>query len=253
MKSAAQLALVFSLACASVSVSAQTTIVSENFSSPTTLVQGTGTAARILGGSGGTYAFGTWVYSAAGSITGGVANVRTAVASNARAVSVIFAPSLFTAGTEYTVSFDVIGQTSASDTGRFWLAALSGYNSTNSILTNVAPSGTWATATSPYSANLGSPQISFLGGMASTGTLLTGENVSGTSTTSFNFTYTAGTAIAFAVGTYDNVLAIDNFQIATAAAIPEPSTYALFAGAAALALALYRRNRRMKATAGASL
>jgi hypothetical protein len=242
MKSAVKVALAFSLACSALSLPAQTTVVSENFTSPTTLLQTSGTAARILGGSG-TYALGTWVYSSGGSITGGVANVRTAVASNARAISVIFAPSLFTAGTEYTVSFDVIGQTSASDTGRFWLAALSGYNGSNSILTNTAPSGTWTTAVSPYTANLGSPQINYLGGMASTGTLLTGENVTGTTTTTLNFTYTAGTAIAFAVGTYDNVFSIDNFSISTVA-VPEPSTYALFAGVAALSVALYRRRRQ---------
>ena len=252
MKSGLKAALVASLIYSAICASAwANTVVLVDFSSPSTLLQGAGTATRTLGESG-TYSFGTWIYSAVGEIDlsgSGVARIRNNTSSNARAISVIFNPSLFTAGTQYTLAFDVIGQTSTSNTGRFWLAELSGYGAGGSVLTNVAPgTGTWATNTSPFTSS-GSAMVSYLGGMASTGVTISGENTTGTTSTTLNFTYSAGTAIAFAVGTYDNIFSIDNVSITAISAVPEPSTYALFAGAAALSLAIYRRRRRVNASA----
>lgn len=230
-----------------ISVRANPVIVVD-FSNPTTLLQGTGTLVRTLGDTG-TYTLGTWVYSAVGEINlngSGIARVRNNTSNNARAISVILDGSPLTAGTEYTLSFDVIGVTSANDSGRFWLAEVSGYGAGSSILTNVAPgTGTWATNIGPYTTT-GSAQLNFLGGMTNTGTLISGENVTSTTTTSIRFTYSAGTALAFAVGTYNNDFAVDNVSISIAAvtAIPEPSTYALMASALPLWLAFYLRSQR---------
>lgn len=252
MKSRIKLVVFLSLIGAALGVCARANpVITVDFSSPTTLLQGTGTLVRTLGDTG-TYSLGTWVYSAVGEInlnSSGIARIRNNTSSNARAISVILDASPLVAGTEYTLSFDVIGVTSTNDSGRFWLAEVSGYGAGSTVFTNVAPgTGTWATNISPYTTT-GSAQVNFLGGMANTGVLINNENVAGTTTTSLNFTYSGGPALAFAVGTYNNDFAIDNVTISIAAvtAIPEPSTYALMALALPLCLAFYRRSRRAEA------
>jgi hypothetical protein len=249
MKSKIHAAVLLSLLGAALSVPALAQpVVTVDFTSPTKLLQTADALPRTLGGSG-SYAFGTWVYSSVGEIdtvtSTGVAKIRNNAANNPRAISVIFNGALFTPGTEYTVSFDVIGNATGDNTGRFWLAEVSGYGASGTVVTNVAQGTTWAAATKPFTST-GTATLNFLtphSEPALNGLLLEGENVAATSTTTFNFTYAAGTDIAFAVGTYNHIFSIDNFSIAPAAPIPEPSTYAMMAGLGALGLVLYRRRR----------
>ncbi len=214
-----------------------------DFSSPTTAVQTSNATTRTLGGTG-TYSYGTWIYSAVGEInvsSSGVAKIRNNASGNPRAIAVIFDSSSFIAGTEYTLSFDVIGTSLGDDSGRFWLAEVSGISGSNSVITNVAQGSAWSSAAKPFTTT--SASLNFLADSASNGYLLSGENTDTTTKTTFNFTYTAGTALAFAVGTYNNQFAIDNFSIAEAVSVPEPTTYALVLGVAALGIVAYRRRR----------
>jgi PEP-CTERM motif len=231
-------------------------IVYENFTSPSKLGN-TGANATLATDS---YTFGTWVYSngnggidaaATGDGTGSSsinliattsqARPQAGRGTNGRAVSVIFAGGLFTNGVEYTVSFDVIGDASGDDNGRYWLAEVFGYGnlaSGNTIGIDGTQNG-WGTGAGtpkPFT-KAGTATVNFLADSASNGVLLTGENAAGTTSVSFNFTYdgTNSPDIAFAVGTYNNIFALDNFQI-----VPEPSSLALLA-MGALGLASRRR------------
>jgi hypothetical protein len=219
-------------------------VISEDFSSP--LKVGSGGANAELG-NGSSYTFASWVYSNGnggidddpeGTGTGvdfnndiatiGQARAQAGRGSNARAASVIFDGSAFTAGQEYTVSFDVIGDAAGSDTGRYWLAEVSGYDSDDGISIDGTQAG-WGGGQKPFTVSGlgGDSVVNFLADSAANGVLLDGETVASTSVTSFDFTYSAGTDIAFAVGTYNNIFAIDNFQIG---AVPEPSSYAFLVG-----------------------
>jgi hypothetical protein len=232
-------------------------IIFEDFTSPA-VINDSGASSEL--GNGGSYTFGSWVYNDGnmgiddaarglgdGSNTGnafssvGVARIQDWRGTNSRATSVIFESSNFTDGQQYTVSFDVIGDELGADTGRFWLAEVSGYDADDGILIDGSHFG-WATA-KPFATSGagGNSVVNFLADSPSNGVLLDGENVAGVTNTAFNFTYSAGTDIAFAVGTYNNGFAIDNFQIAT---VPEPSSYALFAGLLAFAGILSRRQKR---------
>lgn len=177
----------------------------------------------------------------------GMATIRSAAGNNPRAIGVIFSGALFTPGTEYAVSFNVIGNATGDDSGRFWLAEVRGYGASGTIVTNVAQGSGWSNATKPFTST-GDASLNFLtidSAPAFNGQLLEGENVSATSTTTFNFTYAAGTDIAFAVGTYNHIFSIDNFTITPVTPIPEPSTYAILAGLGALGLVIYRRRRTL--------
>ena len=229
-------------------------IVSENFSSPTKL----GNAGANATLASDSYTLGTWVYSSGnGGIdsaatgdgsgssasnliaTTGVARPQAGRGTNARAVSVIFGAGLFTNGIEYTVSFDLIGDASGDDVGRYWLAEVFGYGnlaSGNTILIDGTQGG-WASA-KPFAAT-GTATVNFLADSVSNGVLLAGESAAGTTPVSFTFTYngTNSPDIGFAAGTYNNIFAIDNFQIT---GVPEPSSLALLA-LGALGLASRRR------------
>ena len=230
-------------------------IVSESFSSPTKL----GNAGANATLASDSYTLGTWVYSngnggidsaATGDGSGssasnliattGVARPQAGRGTNARAVSVIFGAGLFTNGVEYTVSFDVIGDAAGDDTGRYWLAEVFGYGnlaSGNTILIDGTQGG-WGGGAKPF-APTGTATVNFLADSASNGVLMSGENAAGTTPVSFTFTYngTNSPDIGFAAGTFNNIFAIDNFQIT---GVPEPSSLALLA-LGAIGLASRRR------------
>jgi hypothetical protein len=196
--------------------------------------------------------------------TFGQANPQSAAGTNARAAWIVFEGSNFTAGQQYKISFDVIGGTNrdgadAGDTsGRMWVAELSGIDNTGSNYVTI--DGThngWNTNNGHVVfAASGSASVNFLTtdevGTTPNGQNIVGENLftgdvssgitptitSGASENSFTFTYTDGTDIGFAVGTYNNNYGIDNFVVE---AVPEPSTFALLAGMAALGWVMIRR------------
>lgn len=246
---------------ASVSVAAASVIIVD-FDTPLKNTNAGAEGFLGTGGAGYDYNgnFGTWLYNggnmgiddpaegdASGGSSGnaissiGMARVQDWRGSNARAISVIFESTLFTDGVEYTVSFDVIGDASGNDAGRYWLAEVSGYDNSGSNYIQI--DGTWNgwgnLANKPFTAN-GTADVTYLADSESNGVLLTGEDVAGITNTSFNFTYSAGTDIAFAAGTFNNIYGVDNFTIT---AVPEPETFALLAGIATLGLVIYRRRR----------
>ena len=248
------------------------------------------------GGAGGAFAYNTWWYSNGnGGInvegegrkdglnpdaavndldTSGQANPQAAAGTNARASWVVFDGANFTAGEQYTLSFDVIGGSdrvggdAGTSSGRMWVAELAGYDTTsgsNFIQLDGTHNG-WnkdtAPASIPFAAN-GIASVNYLtaDNALVTGSVFNGQNIVGenlytnggtgivpTITASdpgntFTFTYTDGTNltdIGFAIGTYNNNFGIDNFEIAV---VPEPSTYALLAGCFALASVMIRRRR----------
>lgn len=230
-------------------------IVTENFSSPVK-AGNVGADATLASDS---YTFGTWVYSngnggindaatgdGSGSGTGnliattGVARPQAGRGTNGRAASVIFSGGLFANGVEYTVSFDVIGDASGDNSGRYWLAEVFGYGalaSGNTILID-GTQASWGGGVKPFT-KAGTASVNYLVDSASNGVLITGENTAATTPVSFTFTYngTNSPDIGFAVGTYNNIFAIDNFQIT---GVPEASSSALLA-LGALGLASRRR------------
>lgn len=231
-------------------VSAQAEIWSEDFTGPAkddTTPGGSGLFEFGFDGDvngDATYALGTWMHVSNGGIddpaagdeidSTGVARPQSNAGNNARSVSVIIDGSLFTAGVDYTISFDVIGglnrldEAAAENSGRFWVAEVGGIDATSGIVMDVSYNG-WGMTPFPrpfYTQGTGTAFVNYLtpddspAGSTFNGTFVIGEELNGTTTVnSFNFTYTAGTDIAFAVGTYNNDFAIDNVVITEAVAV----------------------------------
>jgi hypothetical protein len=234
-------------------------LISEDFSNPDKAINDSATATVGAGGLGFAYDgnFGTWVYTtanmgindaAAGTGLGdsnnnaiasvGVARAQDERGTNVRMISVVFDGDAFTDGQEYTLSFDVLGDASGSNTGDFWLAEFSDTDTSGSNYIQI--DGTHKGGTVPFVA-VGSASVDYItNGISYSEAAIVGETVVGPTLNSFNFTYSAGTDIAFAVGAYNNIFAIDNFQIS---AIPESSSYALLAGCLALTSVMIRRRR----------
>ncbi|MEX0324572.1 MAG: hypothetical protein AB3N33_00650 [Puniceicoccaceae bacterium] len=227
-------------------------VVSVDFTSPAKESNGSARVSVGTGGLENAYdGFGTWVYTAgnmgindaaegneSGIGTGnavssiGELRVQDIAGTNARAAAVVFDGSLFTEGVQYVISFDVIGgfgrnssaeKVEGTDNGRFWLAELSGYDDSGSNYVQI--DGTWGgwgnAANVPFIAAGGATvnylQANTAGNEGSeNGQAVEGETLEGVTTANTNiitFTYTAGTDIGFAIGTYNNAFAIDNFVI----------------------------------------
>ncbi|NQY32403.1 MAG: prolyl oligopeptidase family serine peptidase, partial [Coraliomargarita sp.] len=208
------------------------TLYTEDFSNPTTL-SNSSAAAEL--GNGGTYTYGTWVYSngnggvndaATGDGSGtnasnriattGQARAQAGRGTNARALSIILDGTNFAAGIEYTVSFDVIGDASGSSAGRYWLAFVSGHDADDGIAIDGTHNGWGSGAGSPKpftTSGSGNATINYVADSSSNGVLLSGENSNATTAVSFTFIHDGVSDIAFATGTYDNIFAIDNFEI----------------------------------------
>jgi len=230
-------------------------IISETFSSPTTVSNSGAEASFGTGGAGYAYGsnFGTWIYNngnmginnaAEGDGLGGsngnsissigMARAQDERGTNARAASVVYDGSAFTNGDTYTVSFDVIGDLGGNNAGRYWFAALNDTDAGGSNYVQVdGTQNTW-NSINPYTA-IGDATVSYF----QENILLDGDTIAGPTAVSFDFTYISGD-LAFSVGTFNNVFAIDNFQIS---AVPESSSYALLAGCLALASVMVRRRR----------
>lgn len=222
----------------------ETVIWEDGFSSSAPLLDGAASGFLGTGGTGIDYngEFGAWVShsfnggideAGSGSEDGsGPDNRYSSIglnrpsafrSTNARASWVVFESSDFTDGTEYTLSFDVIGDPAGDLNGRHWLAALSGYDSsgTNFIQAQGAFPG-WGGGQKPWTAS-GSATVDFIEDSATNnGVPLSGETFGGSTEVSFNFTYdgSSGADIGFALGTFNNAFAIDNFKIVEF--VPEP-------------------------------
>lgn len=240
--------LFFSLISLIFSLSHGAVIVSEDFSNPPKESNSGADGFLGSGGEGFNYndSMGVWLYSsgnggiddaAVGSGSGdsvanlissiGLARAQAGRGTNARAISVVFEDSLFVGGGEYTVSFDVIGDMSGFDSGAYWLAEIAGYDSGGSNFIQIdGTQGGWGSGAGfpkPFVAN-GTATVKFLKDSASNGVALSAEDSAGTTTVSFTFTYDATDRpdIAFAVGTYNNIFAIDDFSIAGPPPPPPP-------------------------------
>ena len=222
---------ILSLVC-TMTIAHGATIYTEDFSSPSKLGN-SGATAEL--GNGGSYSYGTWVYSngnsgindaATGDGSGsnasnristiGEARAQSGRGTNARAISVILPFTSFASGIEYTVSFDVIGDASGGNSGRYWLALVSGTDADNGILIDGTHNGWGSGAGSPKpftASGVGAATINYVQDSGSNGVFLTGENSAGTTQVSFTFTHDGVSDVAFAVGTYNNIFAIDNFSI----------------------------------------
>jgi predicted esterase len=209
-----------------------TTVFMENFSSPSKL-SNNGATAEL--GNGGTYPYGTWIYANAnmgindpaegdgsGSSNGnsisslGLGRPQDERGTNARALSIILNGNLFAGGVEYTVSFDVIGDASGNNTGRYWLALVSGTDADDGIAIDGTQNGWGAGAGTPKPFTVsgsGNAVINYVQDSGSNGVLIDGEDSAGTTPVSFTFTHDGVSDVAFAVGTYNNIFAIDNVQI----------------------------------------
>ena len=162
--------IVISLLSASV-LSGQVAIVDEDFSSPSKISNSGGNGSLGTGGDGFSYDgnFGTWLFSngnggineaAAGRGDGinpdapnnaissiGLNRPQDGAGTNGRINTVVIAGSNFVVGSEYTVSFDVIGgqngdgNAGSATAGRMWLASLSGYDNSGSNYIQI--DGTW--------------------------------------------------------------------------------------------------------------
>jgi arylsulfatase A-like enzyme len=237
MRKANRFILIAFLLCGTGATAA--TIYSENFSSPSKNSNSGANGYLGTGGAGYNYngSFGTWLYnngnmgidnpaegdgsgSSNGNAISSIGNARPQDerGTNARAVSVILSGGLFTGGVEYTVSFDVYGDASGSDAGRYWLAEVYGYDNSGSNYIQIdGTQGGWgASAGTPKPfTKAGSATVNYLKDSASNGVLIGGENTAGTNSVSFTFTYDDSNSadIAFAVGTYNNIFGIDNILI----------------------------------------
>ena len=234
-------------------LSAQT-VFTEDFSAPTTdNTTPSGSGRYVLGNDSSitnadqNITTNVWMHAGNSDLSGGNALVQTPKGTNARAVIIVLDSSLFTAGTTYDITYDITGDLTGSATaGRFWAAELSGYDaSEDGILIDVSQGG-WATA-KPFVAtgSDGNAVVNYLTGDTApagpnfNGDPVVGENIAGPTTNTFQFTYTAGTDIGFAIGTYNSAFSFDDFAVTTV--VPEPSAYALLAGMAALGWVMVRR------------
>lgn len=217
------------------------------------------------GGAGFDYTgnFGTWIYSngnsgidEAGTGAGdgsssddlissiGVARPQDFRGTNGRAISVIFDGSQFQDGVEYTVSFDVLGDIDGANSGRYWLAELYDYDSSGSNYIQIdGTTGGWGGGHKPFAAN-GSANVNYVvDDISNNGVALAGVQDVGPTDNSFTFTYNGLNSpdIGFAVGTYNNIYAVDNFQV-----VPEPAHFTVAIAGACLGLVLLRRRRQKR-------
>lgn len=252
------------------SLSANTVIYTQDFSSPSTLkdfqfqLGGNSLAAStkyITLGQFGSASNSGVNEAAAGNGTGvgagndissvGVARPQDIRGTNARAVVTFLPASLFTHGMEYTVSFDVIGDElgNVGVASRYFLDFVHGYDlgdGAGSAATDAAIIADNSTnGFGDIAVGVGTPVFIAKGG-ATVVHVAEGE-IFGTTTAittanSFNFVYdgTNGADVALAFATFNNIYSLDNLTIT---AIPEPSTFAMLAGAFGVGVLAYRRRR----------
>lgn len=157
-------------------------------------------------------------------------------ATNLKMAGVFLDPSLFAGVGTYTVNFDLTGDTGGNAAYRAYVFAGSGYDlsGTEDKRLNLSLSaggfggysGLTATGTGVTASQLTMVDIS------------TEATTAGTSPISFTFEYDGSSAIAIAVGGFNNAATIDNFSV-----VPEPATIAFWAGLGVLGLIAYRRRK----------
>lgn len=184
---------------------------------------------------------GVWGITVAGNaFAGGVARPLLTTNNNHRFAGLFLDPTLFAstgAGT-YTVSFDITGVAGANTTYNAFVYEGSGYDLSGA--TDKRLNLALNSANAPITTT----------GAGVTASLVTSKSLSTEATTaatqsvSFSFTYNGTSAIAIAIGGFANGSTFDNLSVTTnLSAVPEPSTFAAFAGVAALGLAASSRRR----------
>lgn len=151
-------------------------------------------------------------------------------AGGGRATWIVFESSEFVPGARYRVSYNVVGDTSQSipgnerHGGRFWLAALEGYDTDPESFIQVTGStvnATWdAYGRGPFE-GVGSASVTYLE-CSGTSVPNPGDRSLGPTENAFTFTYdTPDADIGFAVGTTNVAFGFTNFRIERLAS-PEP-------------------------------
>lgn len=170
---------------------------------------------------------------------GGVAQPQTSGGTNnLKMMGVFLDPARFSGAGQYTISFDLTGDASGNNAYRAYVFAGSGYDLTGTTNNRLDLSlssggfGGWSGLTADGDGTAIASQLVER-------ILDTEASTAGTSEISIDFTYDGSSAIAFAVGGYNNASTIDNFSV-----VPESGFYGSLAGMMALCFVLARRRHQ---------
>jgi hypothetical protein len=176
---------------------------------------------------------------AAATFTGGVAIPNPTAGTSSKSIGTFLDPSLFAGyeGETLTLHFDIIGDTGGIErNARAWVYEASGYDTSGN--------NDWHLALDA-ALNSGNPMDNLLiddtaGGATVTELVKSVDLITAVDSTdnTLTFTYSAGTGIGLAFGSYNTDMAFDNVSITV---VPEPGTFGLLSVCGAAILYVRRK------------